>query len=54
MQIDIKKNYWKESIMVNKNIWIKYEQEKRKIADKSKSAKEYDAEIKKLCDKLKI
>lgn len=40
--------------MVNKNIWIKYEQEKYKIFKKSKSAKEYDAEIKKLRDKLKI
>jgi hypothetical protein len=58
MQIDIKKNNWKESIMVNKNIWntdwIKYEQEKYKIFKKSKNQKEYDIEIKKLCKRLGI
>jgi len=40
--------------MKQKNVWIKYEQEKYKILKKSKNPKEYDIEIKKLCKRLGI
>jgi hypothetical protein len=40
--------------MKKQNIWLVYEQEKRRIEKQARSSEEYEKLIKQLCDRLKI